>query len=682
MSPLFGGEFVVGIALSAWLVFGIFTMFMLAYLVLESGGNLWDLLWRSLVLVAIIPTGVILLTIPLITPVLLSGVMADLTEEQLQLASAAYVLFVASISLVCQFYYIRGLVREQLRDHHMTFFEYFRYLLHYRSKIREEEEEEKFEARARADVLFDKIETIKPVASAPKAPSEAAKSPTLDVYGHLPAFKIRWKWTLALSGIEMILFFFLMWIVPALVLWAGEPLPVLETAPSYYNRESWLFGLTALLFIPLLGSLVFLFFLGALTDIRMSETPLLVIAAPLVAIPLFFYSVHFILGFQNLRDITFLAILGMMLFVSCFTPAILFLAVFIGAGVGDWLLTGTTVHRFATRGRTLVLLVACTLAIILIFQLNSMFFPPEVDKGMIVLECMLFIALILGLAKIPLDEKLLVSVVAPLLVLGIWVLLAAPAPPLILVWLLAFSPLSVYFTDILDLDARQIRIKPVILAITLLIPLTGVWYLLAYFLVSDQAFLIVLLGISGTAIFFSIKLHLEPEEGIILSPMVTLAFVAALLVEGLLPRYKQLDDILLGNLVVLLFILLAASVLVGRKIRQDVLFIADDQHRLANKGERVLDDWMNRRNLEHEVHPNLAEDLSISFRVKCQQREYLIQSWPAFKGSDDRIRYHALQQKINESKIKVDHIHPNDLDFLDSRLEYILKGEQRAIKGN
>lgn len=679
MSPLFGEEFVVGIALGVWLVFSIFTIIMLAYMALESWGHLWDFLWRALILIAVIPPGILVFTI--YSLFLTTPFFHDLAYEQQQLIMAAYVILIASTAMVAQFLYVRHTMLDGMSQQNMTFWEYFRFLLHV-GRIRGKEKDRKLAARLRADVLFEKIEAIKPVASAPKAPSKPAKSPTLDVHGYLPAFEIRWKGTLALSSIEMILFFFLMWIVPVLAFWAGQPLPVLETSPTYYNRASWLFEFSVLLFIPLLGTLIFLFFVGALTDIRMSETPLLVIAAPLVAISLFFYSAHFILGIQNLRNITFTAILGMMLFVSCFLPAIFFLAIFIGAGVGDWLLTGTTVRRFATRGQTLVLLATCTVAIILIFQLNSMLFPPEIDKGMIVLECILFIALILGLAKIPLDEKLLVSVVAPLLALGVWAFLAAPAHPLIWVWLLAFSPLSVYFTDILDLNATKIRIKPITLAITLLIPLTGVWYLLPYYLISDQAFLIVLLGISGTTIFFSIKLHLAPEEGLIISPMVTLAFVAALLVEGFLPRYEKLDDILLGNLIVMLFILLAASVLIGRKIRQDILFIADDQHRLANKGERVLDDWMSRHNLEHEVHPNLAEDLSISFRVKSKQREYLIQSWPTFKGSDDRIRYHYLLQKINETKVEVDLVHPNDLDFLDSRLEYILRGERRIFKGD
>ncbi|MHA2370083.1 MAG: hypothetical protein ACXADX_14815, partial [Candidatus Hodarchaeales archaeon] len=88
-----------------------------------------------------------------------------------------------------------------------------------------------------------------------------------------------------------------------------------------------------------------------------------------------------------------------------------------------------------------------------------------------------------------------------------------------------------------------------------------------------------------------------------------------------------------------------------------------------------------RHALDHEVHPLVAEDLHVSFRIKQDDKNYLLQFWPKFKGSDDMVRYHVFQQKVEVNAVEVDLVHPNDLDLLDSRLNYILKGRARSSTG-
>ncbi|MFX0115033.1 MAG: hypothetical protein ACFFB3_10840, partial [Candidatus Hodarchaeota archaeon] len=587
MSSLLGEELVISVALIAWLFFLIFTIIMLAYMVLESWGSLWDLLWRALVLVAIIPPGVFLLSISLFF--LVSPFFYNLAEEQQLLILIIYALFVLLASMLGQFIYVRNTALDGMRQHQMSFLEYVQYLMH-RGVERKSEEAQKLDVRLRADTLFDKIEDIRPaamksVAVSQEIPSRLARVPKIDVHGRLPAFNIRWRWILPIAAIESILFFLLLWVVPILFLIAGYELDILAEQPGLgASFVEWLNVFLWLLFLPFLGTLIFLFFVGALTDIRMSETPILILAPSVLSLPPFFYSIHFILGFQTLRDITLLTLLSIVIFMLSAVPILFFLAIFIGSGVGDWLLTGTTLQRFSSRGLTLSLVVACVLTIISIFGLNEWLFPSEMDKGMIVLECTLAVAIFLGLAKIPLDEKLLVSLVAPLLAIAIGLFLGSPIH--LMMWLLVPLPLVTYFADTLDLNITKIHLSRAIISILLLLFLSEIWYLLVYYAISDQSFVIVLLAIAGTAIFLGIKLHLEPEEGLIISPIVTIGFVAMLLIDNLLPRYENLDDILLGNLPGLFLILIAFSILLGQIIRQNVLFIADDGHKLSNKGER------------------------------------------------------------------------------------------------
>ncbi|MHA2273008.1 MAG: hypothetical protein ACXACI_14180, partial [Candidatus Hodarchaeales archaeon] len=611
MSSLLTESSIISIGLVAALAFGIVTIALLAYLVLESRGNLWDLLWRALVLVAIIPTGVILITIPLVTPIILSEVMADLTEEQLQLVSAAYVLFVASISLVCQFYYIRSLVSDQMRDRDMTFFEYFRYRLR-TGKAWEEEEEEKLEARVRADVLSDKIEELRPAVFGPRITSRAVSTPTMEgviVDKTRDYFGIRWKKTSSIASVELVLCFILLWVGLLLLIILPPGAAVL---------------------IPLLGISIFLFFVGALTEIRMNETVLLAFAAPLLAIPFFVYSAYFLLGIHNLRDATLSAIFGIMLFLVSALPVLLFFAVFLGGATGDWLLTGTTIRRFATRGQTVFLTIICTLGIFLIFQLNDTLFPPEKDQMIVIMECVIFLASILALVANPLDEKLIICVVAPIVAILGNLIVGISVNPLGAIILFGASLIFVYGADTLDLTISKIRFQSVMIAISFLVPLSIFSYIGTYFLVSHQSFFISVIILAGITTLISIKLHLEPEESLIIAPIVTIGFIGPILIEGLFPRYQQLDDILLGNLTVPLFAFLVFSVILGQKIRQNVLFIADDGHRLANRGERILDDWMTRHALDHEVHPLVAEDLHVSFRIKQDDKNYLLQFWPKF----------------------------------------------------
>ena len=163
--------------------------------------------------------------------------------------------------------------------------------------------------------------------------------------------------------------------------------------------------------------------------------------------------------------------------------------------------------------------------------------------------------------------------------------------------------------------------------------------------------------------------------------MVTIAFIALIMTPNLVRRYEQLDDLMMSNLIPPFFILIVGSVVVGQKIRRNLLCIANDGHKLANKGERYVDDWLLKHGLDHDVHPVVGDSLRLSFLVKQRDQDYYIQFWQKFQGSEDMVRYHSFQQLIEENQIKVEFIHPNDLDYLDSRLEYILKGTDPYFEG-
>ena len=658
MTSLFETDFLINLGLVAVLLFVVFTGVMLAYLVLESQGSLTTLLWRALILVIIIPCGVIFLTIPLITPLLLSEM--SLGSEELQLIALGYLLSIASLSVIFQALYIRHLVIDEMLERKMSFLEYFKYLLR-TGRVRQEEAEKLLDDRFRTDTLLEKIDQVRPEVFGERTTSitEVTMNGVIADKGG-DYFGVRWKQTLVISGAEVGFIFLLLWAA----LFSLFFLPM-----------------GGAVFIALLGVMIYLFLTGVLLDIRMNETPFLIGIAPMVSLILFVYSTHFLAGFQSLRDTTLTAIFAVTIFYASIFPVFLFFSVYIGAAIRDWLLTGTTVRRSLTRSRTLILAAICTLGIFLIFQLNNWVFSLEQDQFYVVIESMLFVSIVLALTGIPLDEKLLVSIAAPVLAFVISLIAGVAINLFSTILLLIGSLFFSYFIDILDLNPKRIRPQLVIIVMFSLSLLSVVWYLIPYNFVSNQAFVIVLLGIACTTILFTIKLNLEPEEGLVFGLVVTIAFIALIMTPDLVPRYEQLDDLMMSNLITPFFILIVGSVVVGQKIRRNLLCIANDGHKLANKGERYVDDWLLKHGLDHDVHPVVGDSLRLSFLVKQRDQEYYIQFWQKFQGSEDMVRYHSFQQLIEENQIKVEFIHPNDLDYLDSRLEYILKGTDPYFEG-
>ncbi len=664
LSSLIDEWLLINIGVIAFTIFLIFTLILLAYLAIESQ-DLTTLIWRGSILIFLIPIFIIFLTIPLFTPLILGEVF--LSDEQTQIMASTYLLFLVSSSSLCQIYYIRSIVLDEMQQRNMTFVDYIKYSIANRGK--EKEETVKIDSRLRADNLHEKLDEIRPLSFGPKTSPEAAvvlRTKTSKPTAAIPSeeyYGIRWRQSTIILCIESFCFFIFLWIgLLSIDIWPHET------------------AMGGALLIALLACCVFLFIIGMLIEdnIRMNETPLFVILAPMIAIIFFIYSLHFLLNFQSLRDTTFTAILAIMLFLTSALPVPLFFALFFGISTKEWIFTGNTAHRFFTRGKTLLLAGFSIFTIVSFFLINHLTFPNK-DIVLMMIECVLLISFVSGLTKIPLDEKLIVGFIAPFFAIIIGLIIHLDIIPMIL--LLVMYPIFIYLIDNLDLQITLIRPTAITITILSLIPLSLVYYLIPYYFISHESFAIVLLVISITLALFAIKLNLSPEESVIIGFVLTPYFMFILLIEDFLPRYEQLTELVFPNLSLPFFILLLISSYLGQKCRANVLFIANDGHKLSNKGERMIDDWINDHGLEHKVHPIVGDSIQSSFLIKSANKEYYVKFWAKFKGADDQIRYHKFQTQMEEKKLDIDLVHPNDLDYLDSRLSYIVLAEERKNQG-
>jgi hypothetical protein len=492
-------------------------------------------------------------------------------------------------------------------------------------------------------------------------------------------FNTRNKTSLALFGAEIILMNILFWI--ALVI---EDIQLENVSEGLIVL---LFTLRKAVIIALVGCMLFLFLVGVFTDITMKESVPLVFVGPVISIISFVFTLHFLFGIQNLVEATINAIFGSMAFVASGLPILLIIPILFGTSVRDRMASGTagvTVQRFLIKARTFILVGLITLVITLIYQLNHIFFP-EKDAGFVLGESILFIAIVLALVEIPLNEKLIISVGASFIAIISVIILGMPLAPMVPMILIA--PAAVYLTNALELDLSNMKPVPTITAIAILAPLFVLSYFLPY-IFSDQAIFFTVLGIGVASGLVAIRLNLQVEEGMIVGSVLTLGLIAGLLVEDLLPRYEQLiaadnkpTNNVIGHLFLPFFALIVVSIFLGLLFRQNVLCIANDGHRLSNRGERILDDWMTKHGLAHEVHPVVDNDsTSVSFLVKNRTKEYYVQYWPEVQGIKEIARQQEFQKEIKEKNLDVDFV--DGLGSLDNRLEYILKGETLATRSS
>ncbi|MHA2272023.1 MAG: hypothetical protein ACXACI_09190 [Candidatus Hodarchaeales archaeon] len=468
-------------------------------------------------------------------------------------------------------------------------------------------------------------------------------------------------------------------VISVVLLWAGAisigmalPLgPVTISSTLYYPMG-------AAVIIPLLGCMLFLFSVGVLTDIRMSETPLLVFASPVASTTLFVLSANLLLGGLTLIETAIYMILGAMLFIASGLPILLILSIFAGNAVQDRITTGTTVavERYFIKAKTFAFVSVIVIAITLIYQVNHLLFPSK-DPGFVLGESILFLAFFFGLIKISLNEKLTISAIGTVISVIVQVMLGLPLAPM--APLLVAAPLSAYLTDALGLNISKVRPSPVATTIAILFPVFIVSYLLPYFLISNRAIFYTILALGIATILLTIRYNLQLEEGAIIGAVVTLSLMAVLLVEDLLPRYEMLindeeTNLVIGHIFLPFFVLIVGAVFLGLLFRENVLYIASDGHRLANRGERILDDWLTGHGLAHEVHQEIADMVWVSFVVEKGNQKYNLHYFSGVRQAEEIARHQKFQNELTEKNLEVDFIY--GLGSLDNQLEYILRGEK------
>ncbi len=629
MSSYAINEILFSLVIVVGITFIVSTIVMLLIQVIESRNNPFDLLWRSVAIIFGIPVAILILTLPLVTPFVLGMLGSD--KESKQFASLIYILLIIFLSILCQIFFVRHQVIHKMRDlGDVSFLEYLRFRLG-AGRIAEAEIDSKARGRLRTDILIERLDKIRPISFGPR--DSEPVPPTMegvipdksdgDAYVRHLGLRIRWRPTLITSGLEIGIIFLLLW----LALFSLAILP------------------TGVILIPLLGTMLFLFFLGMLTDIQMNEAAFLISVVPMLSITLFISSTYLV-GLQSFIDSVWFIAVGISLYFSSIVfPVLLFFAVLIGRSTGDWLLTGTTLQRFATRTQTLLWVVVCTIGFSLMFLIEGKVLYSAV-------YCVFFLGWAMVLASIPLDEKLVVGLVTSFLSLFVAFIAGLHINQISILLLIVGSMTAAYLGDFFDFHKSNIQwqqtrnIAGLFLIISLFLVLLNISLNKYYF--SEETYAFSLFTIAGTAISLAMKFNLEMEESFIISSLLIL-----------IPP---------------LFFTFFASFLIGQNLRRNVLCIAADGHRFPNRGERVLDDWLTDNRLLHEVHLVLVGSVQLSFLVKKGDRNYYLKYWVDIGGPEDMVQYHRFEQAVKLKKIKVDLIHPRDLDYLDSRLNYILKG--------
>ncbi|MFQ5976867.1 MAG: hypothetical protein ACE5OZ_01900 [Candidatus Heimdallarchaeota archaeon] len=455
------------------------------------------------------------------------------------------------------------------------------------------------------------------------------------------------------------------------------------------NLLFWI-GLFSLIILPLGGALVivlggcmaYLFCVGALTDIRMNETVSLVFVGPIVSIALFLFSAFLLLGTQTLVETAIYMVLGPMMYVASGLPILMILAALLGTTVRDRM-SHTEVRaefrKYLIKTRTFVLAGIATIVLALISQVNHQFFPGK-DPGFGLGESILFLTIFLALFRIPLNEKLIISIGASIAAIVIGAMLGLPVASMMP--MLVGAPVLVYLTaEAIELDKSTLRPLPIAAAIGIILLAFTVSYPIPYFLLSHRAVFYVILAIGAAATLIAIWQNLNLMEGIMVASVASIALMAELLIFPF--RYEQLENdeyanVVVGSLFLPFFTLVVASVFLGKLLRENVLYIAHDGHRLANRGERVLDDWLTSHNLSHEAPAKIDDSLSLSFLVKQGNNEYCIQYWHDLQKAEDVAQHQEFQKELEERRLNVDFVF--GLGSLDKRLAYILNGKTKVAE--
>lgn len=458
---------------------------------------------------------------------------------------------------------------------------------------------------------------------------------------------------------------------------------------GFLNLLFWI-GLFSLIILPLgaalvivlVGGMVFLFCVGALTDIRMNETVSLVFVGPIVSIMLFLISANLLFGMQNLVETAIYMILGPMMYIASGLPIFMILAALLGTTVRDRMShaeSRTAFRKYLIKTQTFVLAGIATIVLALIQQVNHQVFPGK-DPGFALGESVLFLTLFLALFRITLNEKLIISTGASIAAIVIGAMLGMPVASMIP--MLAGAPVFVYLTaEVIELDKSTLRPLPIAAAIGIILLAFTVLYPIPYFLLSHRAVFYVILAIGAAATLIAIWQNLNPMEGIVIASVTSIGLIGGLLIFPF--RYEQLmneeyANVVVGSLFLPFFILIFASVFLGKLLRENVLYIANDGHRLANRGERVLDDWLTSHDLSHEAHPKIDDSLSLSFLVKQGKKEYYIQYWRDLQKAEDVAEHQEFQKELEQRRLTVDFVF--GLGSLNKRLAYILNGKTKLME--
>ena len=128
--------------------------------------------------------------------------------------------------------------------------------------------------------------------------------------------------------------------------------------------------------------------------------------------------------------------------------------------------------------------------------------------------------------------------------------------------------------------------------------------------------------------------------------------------------------------------LIAANVLEEdtRKMSRGYMCLAEDGHECLSLGEKNIDDWLYRHNIEHEKEPRYPGEGN--FRADWKVKNYFVEYW-GLKGQEDYDNKILLKREITkEYNIDLIEINPDDLNNLNEILKILLKKDNLRRKND
>ncbi|MFQ5980571.1 MAG: hypothetical protein ACE5OZ_20730 [Candidatus Heimdallarchaeota archaeon] len=621
-----------------------------------AGSKWFDRAVRSSTVLLVIPSAVLMIFIPLVAIALLTVPAEDHTFFVISALIVAIL-----ITIVLQGIHARNLTRDELQDHEMGFREYMKYIF---GAGKRKEKARKIDTTARADKLyqFAASRSRRSVSSTIKDDRVREKIAVTggaagSEVGLIPRFSWSRKATLATFG-------------------AAQGLTLMLLVFSIFFWEQW--PILAILFA--LWLIVTFLGVAPLTDDQ--ESPALLFVAPLLGIFEFMLIAMILNVFPWLEppgDYIFYAIaLSVVYLFVAGTPT--FLILILGRILFDSLLSRDLFPKSAARVTALVLgLVFECLVIITRFRLQ---FPNDEPLiGMIEFVAIGALTIALTAPKTRRRERQWASFIAPILgafllvIIGLlngFYLVISPALGIILVTIISI-------TDEAGLSGknvqRQLCFKLVLLNIILI---SAIYYIGASLSLLMGPILVVIL-LMGAIMAYKAG-GLKNETSLIIS-WVSIYFLVGAISLEFYPTLPEFEKTGIGWVSLPLSVAFWVALAIGTRLFEHYVHVGIDGHKLSSRGEMMVDSWLYKNSLAHEVHPSLIDpqvgEFRLSFRIPDRSPLY-IQVWNDIRKETNMQHYRQISAAIERLGIKVIEVYPSETNL--ENLDVFLKPIKNYIK--